>query len=134
MELVYYARVQYLPGNSWNCPAEFDIGELAKVAVLSVTEGEEKPLKYPLLFTEAQAVVLTKIDLLPHLSFDMDTCLEYIHQINAHIAIYQVSPLNNLGMEKFISWLTGLKWKNEFMQQLTVAFRESDSYQRYRVL
>jgi len=88
------------------CPAEFDIGEHAKIAVLSVTEGEEKPLKYPLLFTEAQAVFLTKVDLLPHLPFDIDTCIQSIKQINAHAPIFQVSPLTNSGMDACVRWVT----------------------------
>lgn len=88
------------------CPAEFDIGEHAKVAVLSVTEGEEKPLKYPLLFTEARAVIITKVDLLPHLSFNVDLCIQGIKQINPAIPIFQISPLKDIGMDACIAWIT----------------------------
>ena len=87
------------------CPAEFDIGEHAKVAVLSVTEGEEKPLKYPLLFRECKAVVLTKTDLLPHVPFDMSACCEYIRQVNAAIPVFKVSSLSGAGLSDWCSWV-----------------------------
>lgn len=88
------------------CPAEFDIGEHAKVAVLSVTEGEDKPVKYPLLFREAQAVVLTKTDLLPYLPFKLATCLKYIRQVNSDAPIFKVSALKDQGIRSWIRWLT----------------------------
>lgn len=91
------------------CPAEFDIGEHAKVAVLSVAEGEDKPLKYPLLFREAKAVVLTKIDLLPHLAFDLAACLGFIRQVNAAVPVFQVSSVTGEGLPAFGDWLAGLK-------------------------
>lgn len=87
------------------CPAEFDIGEAAKIAVLSVTEGEDKPAKYPLLFREAEAVVLTKVDLLPYLAFDLETCLGYIRQINASVPTFQVSAVSGAGMDDWTRWL-----------------------------
>ncbi|MBI3987678.1 MAG: hydrogenase nickel incorporation protein HypB [Lentisphaerae bacterium] len=87
------------------CPAEFDIGENAKVAVLSVTEGEDKPLKYPLLFREAKVVVLTKIDLLPHLPFSLPKCLEYIRKVNAALPVIQVSAITRNGMTPWVDWL-----------------------------
>ena len=76
-----------------------------QVAVLSVTEGEEKPLKYPLLFRECKAVVLTKIDLLPHVPFDMSACCEYIHQVNAAIPVFKVSSLTGAGLSDWCSWV-----------------------------
>ncbi len=91
------------------CPAEFDIGEGAKIAVLSVTEGEDKPLKYPLLFREAKSVVLTKIDLLPYLNFDLSLCLKNIHKINAELPVFPVSATKESGLEEFVCWL--LKWR-----------------------
>jgi hydrogenase nickel incorporation protein HypB len=87
------------------CPAEFDLGEDAKIAVLSVTEGEDKPVKYPLLFREARACVLTKIDLLPHLRFKLDACLDYISQVNAGLPVFQVSTFTGQGMEALETWL-----------------------------
>jgi len=83
------------------CPAEFDIGEAAKVAVLSVTEGEDKPLKYPLLFQEAGAVVLTKTDLLPHLDFDIEQCVACVHRVKAGLPVHRVSAKTGEGMEEW---------------------------------
>jgi len=87
------------------CPAEFDVGEHAKIAVLSVTEGEDKPLKYPLLFREASAVVLTKIDLLPHLMFDLDACKENIMQVDASLPVFVVSAQSGSGVAEFSDWV-----------------------------
>ncbi|MDI6773971.1 MAG: hydrogenase nickel incorporation protein HypB [Verrucomicrobiota bacterium] len=87
------------------CPAEFDIGEHAKVAVLSVTEGEDKPLKYPLLFREAGALVLTKTDLLPHLTFDLEACLGFVRRINPALPVFQVSALRGTGMDAWVGWM-----------------------------
>lgn len=87
------------------CPAEFDIGEQAKVAVLSITEGEDKPVKYPTLFREARAVVLTKIDLLPHLKFKFPVCLDYLRQVNASLPVFPVSSVTGQGLSKWVRWL-----------------------------
>lgn len=87
------------------CPAEFDIGEQAKIAVLSVTEGEDKPLKYPLLYREAGAVVLTKTDLLPHLDFDLDQCLENTRQVNADLPVFVVSARADTGLRDWVNWI-----------------------------
>ncbi len=93
------------------CPAEFDIGEHAKVAVLSVAEGEDKPVKYPTLFREAKAVALTKIDLLPHLPFNLKACRAYLRQVNAALPVFEVSAQAGLGMPAWIKWLR--KMRNE---------------------
>jgi len=87
------------------CPAEFDIGEAAKIAVLSVTEGEDKPLKYPLLFREARAVVVTKTDLLPYLPYNLSLCLDNIRRINPDIPVYEVSSLTGEGLVEWCNWL-----------------------------
>jgi len=87
------------------CPAEFDVGEHAKVAVLSVTEGEEKPLKYPLLFREASAVVLTKIDLLPHLSFNLQACRDHLQQVNGVLPVFEVSTVTGEGLDAWVEWV-----------------------------
>jgi hydrogenase nickel incorporation protein HypB len=87
------------------CPAEFDIGEHAKVAVLSVTEGEDKPLKYPLLFREASAVVLSKTDLLPHLDFDLDACVGNVRQVHAEVPVMQLSSRTGEGMDRWLAFL-----------------------------
>ena len=91
------------------CPAEFDIGEQAKIAVLSLTEGEDKPLKYPLLFREASAVVLTKTDLLPHLTFDLAACRENIAQVDTSLPIFEISAQTGAGVQAFTDWVL-LEW------------------------
>src|SRR4051812_46517514 len=73
------------------CPALFDLGERAKVVLLSVTEGEDKPLKYPHVFRAARVMVLSKIDLLPHLDFDVERCLGYARQINPALEVFLTS-------------------------------------------
>ncbi len=90
------------------CPAEFDIGETMKLAVLSVTEGEDKPLKYPLLFREAKALVLTKIDLLPHLSYRVEAAVQAVHQIQPDLKIFQVSAATGAGLDAWLAWLREL--------------------------
>jgi hydrogenase nickel incorporation protein HypB len=89
------------------CPAEFDIGEAAKVAVLSVTEGEDKPLKYPLLFREAGAVVITKTDLLPYIPATLEACQAAVRQINSGAPIFPVSVVRGDGLDDWILWLEG---------------------------
>ncbi|MFH1022746.1 MAG: hydrogenase nickel incorporation protein HypB [Planctomycetota bacterium] len=88
------------------CPAEFDIGEKAKVAVLSVAEGDEKPLKYPALFREASAVVLTKTDLLPYVQFDVAACLRHLRRIQPEISVFQVSAKDGAGLEDWVAWVS----------------------------
>ncbi|GAF77298.1 unnamed protein product, partial [marine sediment metagenome] len=87
------------------CPVQFDIGEAAKIGLLSVTEGEDKPLKYPFLFKEAKVAVLTKIDLLPHLDFDEEACLGFIKTINPKLKVFRVSSKTGEGMDEFMEWL-----------------------------
>jgi len=87
------------------CPVEFDIGEKAKVAVTSVTEGEDKALKYPLLFRTAGAVVLTKLDLLPHLPFDIEECRRAIRRVNPRVPLFELSALTGEGMGPWAAWL-----------------------------
>lgn len=88
------------------CPAMFDLGEFAKVAILSVTEGEDKPLKYPNMFRASQLMILNKIDLLPYLNFDVEKCIAYATEVNPKIEILQVSATTGEGMEK---WYKKLK-------------------------
>lgn len=87
------------------CPALFDLGEHAKVAVLSVTEGEDKPLKYPHMFRAAQVMLLNKIDLLPYLSFDVERCLQHARTVNPHMEIFLVSAICGDGMQDWYGWL-----------------------------
>lgn len=87
------------------CPAMWDLGEWAKVAILSVTEGEDKPVKYPDMFAAARLLVLNKIDLLAHLAFDVRRCIEYARQVNPDIEVIQLSALSGEGMEPWLDWL-----------------------------
>lgn len=87
------------------CPALFDLGENAKVAMLSVTEGEDKPIKYPHMFRASQAMVLTKVDLLPYVNFDVERCLDYARQVNPHLVIFQVSATSGAGLNEWYGWL-----------------------------
>lgn len=87
------------------CPSLFDLGEFAKVAILSVTEGEDKPIKYPYLFRASQVMILTKIDLLPYVPFDLKACLDYARQVNPDIKIFQVSALRGEGLSDWYDWI-----------------------------
>ncbi len=87
------------------CPAEFDIGEDARVVVLSVTEGEDKPVKYPLMFRECDAALLNKIDLLPHLDYDIKETRHNILQIHPDMPVFEVSAISGDGMVQWIDWL-----------------------------
>lgn len=87
------------------CPAEFDLGEAHKVAVLSVTEGEDKPLKYPDMFRASDLVLLNKIDLLPYLRFDADRAEENILRVNPRAKVLRVSAVTGEGLDKWIAWL-----------------------------
>jgi hydrogenase nickel incorporation protein HypB len=88
------------------CPAAFDLGEAHKVVILSVTEGEDKPLKYPDMFAAADLMILSKVDLLPHLSFDVERCLDTARRVNPDIAVLQLSTVSGEGMDAWLDWLT----------------------------
>ncbi|NYT27480.1 MAG: hydrogenase nickel incorporation protein HypB [Candidatus Thiodubiliella endoseptemdiera] len=87
------------------CPAAFDLGEYCKVVILSVTEGEDKPLKYPDMFAASDLMLLNKVDLLPHLNFDVEKCINFARQVNPKIQILQTSATSGEGMDKWYSWL-----------------------------
>jgi hydrogenase nickel incorporation protein HypB len=87
------------------CPAEFDIGEDARVVVLSVTEGEDKPVKYPAMFRTCDAAILNKIDLLPYLDYDKHQAVAYIHQVNPGMPVFELSARTGEGMQAWIGWL-----------------------------
>ena len=87
------------------CPAAFDLGEAHKVVILSVTEGEDKPLKYPDMFHAADLMILNKIDLLPYLDFDVERCIGYARRVNPDIRVLQLSATSGEGMERWLSWL-----------------------------
>jgi hydrogenase nickel incorporation protein HypB len=87
------------------CPAEFDIGEDARAVVLSVTEGEDKPAKYPLMFRECEVALLNKIDLLPYLDYDKNKAVEYIHQVHPDMPIFEISAKTEEGFDPWLAWL-----------------------------
>lgn len=87
------------------CPAAFDLGEAHKVVILSVTEGEDKPLKYPDMFHAADLLLLNKIDLLPYLQFDVEKCIEYAQRVHPGIRVLQVSATTGEGMETWYQWI-----------------------------
>ena len=89
------------------CPAEFDIGEDARVVVLSVTEGEDKPVKYPLMFRECDAALLNKIDLLPHLDYDIKETKNNILQIHPDMPVFSISATSGEGIDLWVDWLKG---------------------------
>jgi len=87
------------------CPSAFDLGEAHKVVVLSVTEGEDKPIKYPDMFHAADLMILNKIDLLPHLDFNVEECIQYAKQVNPRIKILSLSAKTGEGMDNWVQWL-----------------------------
>lgn len=87
------------------CPALFDLGETAKVTVLSVTEGDDKPIKYPHMFRASQVMVLNKTDLLPYVQFDVETCLAYARQVNPSLQVFQLSAVTGEGLPAWYDWL-----------------------------
>ena len=88
------------------CPAEFDIGEDCRVVVLSVTEGEDKPAKYPLMFRECDAALLNKIDLLPYLDYDRAMAVQTIQQVHPDLPVFELSAKTEEGFDPWIEWLT----------------------------
>ena len=87
------------------CPAEFDTGAVKNCMILSVPEGHDKPLKYPLMFQVCDAVILNKIDVLPYFDFDMEKCVEYIHLRNPKAKIFPISAKTGEGVDAVAQWL-----------------------------
>ena len=92
------------------CPASFDLGEAHKVAILSVTEGEDKPLKYPDMFRAADLMLLNKCDLLPYLTFDVNLAIENARRVNPNIQVIRISATSGEGMEEWLEWIKA-GWK-----------------------
>lgn len=101
------------------CPSSYDLGEAAKVVLLSVTEGEDKPLKYPGIFHRASLMILTKTDLLPHVDFKPDLALENARKIHPEIEYIALSSRTGDGFDKWLAWLDALQRK---FQQTAAAF------------
>lgn len=91
------------------CPALFDLGEAAKVVILSVTEGEDKPLKYPHMFRAAELMILGKIDLAPHVDFDMERCEAMAREVNPRIRSIRLSARSGEGLAEWYAWLRGAR-------------------------
>jgi hydrogenase nickel incorporation protein HypB len=87
------------------CPSSFDLGEAHKIVILSVTEGDDKPLKYPDMFHAADLMLINKIDLLPYVDFDVEQCIRYAQQVNSDIEIIQLSATKRNNFMDWISWL-----------------------------
>ncbi|HLI81920.1 MAG TPA: GTP-binding protein, partial [Candidatus Binataceae bacterium] len=81
------------------CPALFDLGEAAKLVIMSVTEGEDKPLKYPHMFRAADVMILNKIDLLPYVKFDLALCIEFARRVNPKLELLKVSASSGEGLQ-----------------------------------
>ena len=95
------------------CPAEYDTGAGKNVMILSVTEGDDKPLKYPLMFEKSDVLIISKIDALPYFDFDLETCIKRVKRLNSKIKIFPLSAKTKEGMQEWLNWLreeTG-EWK-----------------------
>jgi hydrogenase nickel incorporation protein HypB len=88
------------------CPSSYDLGEHARAVLLSVTEGEDKPIKYPSMFRAARVLVLTKVDLLPHLDYDIEAARRFALQVNPELRIFEVSSRTGAGIESWTAFLT----------------------------
>ena len=87
------------------CPAEFEVGEHGKVALLSITEGEDKPLKYPIMFQEADCLLITKTDLMPYLDIDLEKLVANVRSMNPHVTIIPVSAKTGEGLTDWFTWV-----------------------------
>ncbi|MCB2195429.1 MAG: hydrogenase nickel incorporation protein HypB [Bacteroidetes bacterium] len=88
------------------CPSHFDLGESFKLALVSTTEGDDKPIKYPMLFREAKAILLNKIDLIQYTNFNKSSFHTDLNNVNGKVPLFEVSCTQNLGMEKWYTWIT----------------------------
>jgi hydrogenase nickel incorporation protein HypB len=88
------------------CPAMFDLGESKRIVIISVTEGEDKPLKYPDMFYGSQVCIINKIDLLPYLKFDLEKLKEYARKVNPYLEFFEVSATTGEGMKSWYAYLT----------------------------
>jgi hydrogenase nickel incorporation protein HypB len=93
------------------CPSSYDLGEAAKIVILSVTEGEDKPLKYPSIFSKAEVMVLNKIDLLPYVNFDLQQVRANAQRVHPGIEIVEVSCTTGAGLDQWSAWLEGRRAK-----------------------
>jgi len=97
------------------CPAEFEVGEHAKVALLSITEGEDKPLKYPIMFQEADCLIITKLDLAPYLEIDLKRLEANVRSMNPDVTIIALSAQTGEGLEEWLNWLKNQVNRTRFL-------------------
>ena len=88
------------------CPSHFDLGETSKIAVVSTTEGDDKPIKYPMLFRDAKAVILNKMDIMPYTNFNYEAFCNDLRQVNPDVPLFETSCTNGDGLDKWYDWLT----------------------------
>jgi hydrogenase nickel incorporation protein HypB len=103
------------------CPSSYDLGEAAKVVVLSVTEGEDKPLKYPSIFFKSDLMVLSKIDLLPYVPFDIEAAAENARKVHPRMEIVKVSCLTGNGLHEWMMWLGERRRAHKLLVQQTAS-------------
>ena len=101
------------------CPSSYDLGEAAKIVVLSVTEGEDKPLKYPSIFFKSSLLVLSKIDLLPYVPFDIEAAAENARKVHPEMEIVKVSCLTGNGLHEWLMWLEEKRRVHQPLQKST---------------
>ncbi len=87
------------------CPAEFDTGAIKNAMILSVPEGDDKPLKYPLMFSKCDVLLINKIDVKEYFDFDVDKCIERVKKLNPNIKVFEISSLKNIGIDSWTDWL-----------------------------
>jgi len=91
------------------CPALFDLGEAMKIVIISVTEGDDKPQKYPHMFDASEICIINKIDLLPYVDFDMDKCKQSALEVNHHLKFFDISAKTGVGLQAWIDWLNQMQ-------------------------
>jgi hydrogenase nickel incorporation protein HypB len=94
------------------CPAMFDLGENYRVVIISTTEGDDKPIKYPDMFHSAQLCLINKIDLLPYVNFEVEKAMDYARRVNPNIEFLEVSATNGDGMDAWYAWLEARQTEN----------------------
>lgn len=97
------------------CPAEFDTGAVKNAMILSVPEGDDKPLKYPLMFSICDVLLVNKIDVAPYFNFDLEKCIERVHKLNPNMKVFPISALKKEGIEPWAQWLRDevKAWQND---------------------
>jgi hydrogenase nickel incorporation protein HypB len=108
------------------CPTSYDLGEDAKIVVLSVTEGEDKPLKYPGIFRKAELMILNKIDLLPYVPFDPRLAIENARRIHPEIEVIETSCTSGAGLEQWLAWLADRAHTKKMAKKSAITAEEAD--------